>query len=169
MNHYQQCGVDHQLISMTKEEAIKAFTWSCNHCYFAMHCIKDICPIAKAHQARLVYLETGLQNQPLTRCFPAEDKKAKSKPKKEIPWQTKALKAVIRYLDKCYELAKKQKHPKFKKLVVLLDDITVQMTVDGSTLALDWLRKDYELIYFEAAKRYEKYNPNGYKHIKKRG
>jgi hypothetical protein len=169
MNHFQQCGVDHQLNSMTKEEAIKNFEWSCSYCRYVTYCVPTICPIARAHQNRLAYLETGLQNQPLTRCFPAEDNKVKSKPKKEIPWQTKALKAVIRYLDKCYELAKKQKHPKSRKLACLLDDITVQLTVDNSTVALDWLQKDYALIYFEAAKRYEKYNPNGYKYIKKRG
>jgi hypothetical protein len=158
MNRYQQNGVERQLNSMTKEEAIKAFTWSCNHCYFAMHCVTCKCPIAKAHQARLVYLETGLQNQPLTQCFPAEEM-VKEKTKKEISWEIKALRAVIRYLDKCYEIAKQKNH---KKLMLLLDDVTVQLAIDKNTESLQWLRKDYEIIFFTAAKRYEKYNPNGY-------
>lgn len=162
MNRYQQNGVERQLNSMTKEEAVKAFTWSCNHCYFAVHCIQCKCPIARAHQDRMTYLDTGLQHQPLAYSFPTVNEKP-IKTKKEIPWETKALQAVVRYLDKCYEVAKEKKH---KKLMLLLDEITVQLAIDKNTSALQWLRKDYELIFFTAAKRYEKYNPNGYKHLK---
>jgi hypothetical protein len=161
MNRYQQNGVERQLNSMTREEAIKAFTWSCNHCYFAMHCIQCKCPIAKAHQDRMTYLDTGLQNNPITYSFPTP---IKEKPKKEIPWQTKALKAVVRYLDKCYEVAKVKKN---HHLMLLLDDITVQISIDKSTQALDKLRDKYEIIFFTAAKRFEKYNPNAYLHLKR--
>ena len=165
MNRYQQNGVERQLNCMTKEEAIKCFNWSCNHCYFMMHCIQCKCPIAKAHQARLDYLETGLQNQPLSYSFPATND-APAKVKKEIPWETRALQAVMRYLDKCYEVARQKGH---KKLMLLLDEVTVQLAIDKSTEALQWLRDDYELIFFTAAKRYEKYNPEGFKHLKTGG
>jgi hypothetical protein len=104
----------------------------------------------------MTYLDTGLQNNPITYSFPTP---VKEKPKKEIPWQTKALKAVVRYLDKCYEVAKIKKN---HRLMLLLDDITVQIAIDKSTQSLDRLRDKYEIIFFTAAKRFEKYNPDGY-------
>jgi hypothetical protein len=160
MNRYQQNGVERQLNSMTKEDAVKAFTWSCNHCYFAVHCIQCKCPIAKAHQDRMTYLDTGLQHAPLSYSFPTP---VEETPKKEIPWQTKALKAVVRYLDKCYEVARAKKN---HRLMLLLDDITVQIAIDKSTKSLDRLRGKYEIIFFTAAKRFEKYNPDAYAHLR---
>lgn len=158
MNRYFENGVMAQQRAMTLEESKKQFERTCSGCHFVAHCEPFRCPVKKEHEERKTYLETGLQNRPLTICFPAEAEEV-VEPQKKDDWKKKAFRAIMRYLDKCSDVASAKNDD---DLVELLDDVTVQLSISKDFDSLLPLMKKYELIYYKAARLYWKYEkPEG--------
>lgn len=54
---FMEVGTMLQETARTREEAIERFCVSCNKCYKAGTCNERMCPIARMHEARLLYFD----------------------------------------------------------------------------------------------------------------
>lgn len=57
---FMEIGTMLQETASTREEAIERFCDSCNRCYKAGTCNERVCPIARMHEARLLYFDAEL-------------------------------------------------------------------------------------------------------------
>lgn len=57
---FMEIGTMLQETASTREEAIERFCDSCNRCYKAGTCNERVCPIARMHEARLLYFDAQI-------------------------------------------------------------------------------------------------------------
>lgn len=66
---FMQVGTMLQETAQTREEAIERFRTSCNKCWKAGTCNESVCPIARMHEARMLYFDA----QDLAKKFPKHE------------------------------------------------------------------------------------------------
>lgn len=96
---FMQVGTMLQETAQTREEATKRFCESCDRCWKAGQCNESVCPIAKMHQARLLYFDAQIvaQQQPKHKNF------VKVREYKTTP-QAQKRKRVKSVLNKVHQL-----------------------------------------------------------------
>lgn len=163
MNRYFENAIKAQERCDRKYDCDKNLERTCTKCIHAATCRQYICPVYRAYTNRLIYIETGLQDKPIQWHFPSDEELAKERAEaeakakqeaKQKDWKVRAYKSIMRYLDKCSDLASQNNDD---ELVELLDNVTVQLAVSKNFDALLPLMKKNELIYYKAARLYWKY------------
>lgn len=97
---FMQVGTMLQETAQTREEAIARFCDSCNRCWKAGQCNESVCPIAKMHQARLLYFDAQIvaQQQPKHEHF-VPVREYKTTPEAQIRKRVKSLLHKIHQLN----------------------------------------------------------------------
>ena len=111
-----------QTTAKTAEDAKERFDSSCTRCNKQAVCKEQLCPIYKAHQTRLLILETNQQSRPVVYITTRKYKKA--------TLEVKMKKRLLNFLTRLANTTTN------RKLELILDDVSVRVELQEYALGL---------------------------------